>query len=262
MLQRLRKHLTPSTFIAIIALVFAATGGAFAATGGSGSGSSNGPSHSTLTASIAKKKPAPKGARGPAGPKGATGATGAAGPAGPAGPAGAAGAKGENGANGTNGVGTEGPKGANGENVTSTAIQTGIAKCAEQGGVELKVGTGTATKVCNGTTGFTETLPAGKTEKGMWSLEPSETFVYATISFVIPLSEAPTVVLLKESEENVEHCPGSFLEPAADPGFLCVYTGVESATGGSGTVAYTFGAFIQLDAPSTRVLGSWAVTAG
>ena len=35
MLSKIRKHLTPSTGIALIALVFALTGGAFAATGGS-----------------------------------------------------------------------------------------------------------------------------------------------------------------------------------------------------------------------------------
>jgi hypothetical protein len=141
MLHKIRKHLTPSTAIAFLALVFALTGGAFAATGGGGS------SHGTLTATTAKKKAPPKGPRGPAGPKGATGATGAAGatgatgPGGPAGPTGATGGNGENGKEGTPGTkGTTGTKGEQG-------IQ-GIP----------------------GTTGYTDFLPAGKTETGAWSL--------------------------------------------------------------------------------------------
>ena len=82
MFRALRNHLTPSTAIAFVALVFAITGGAFAATG-SVNNSGGGGSHGTLTASVAKKKAKPKpkgGARGPAGPKGAPGATGPAGP--------------------------------------------------------------------------------------------------------------------------------------------------------------------------------------
>jgi hypothetical protein len=41
MFHRARKHLTSSTFIALLALVFAVTGVSFAATGG-GSGSGGG----------------------------------------------------------------------------------------------------------------------------------------------------------------------------------------------------------------------------
>ena len=36
MLQRVRKHMNPATAIALLALVFALTGGAFAATGAGG----------------------------------------------------------------------------------------------------------------------------------------------------------------------------------------------------------------------------------
>ena len=91
MFQALRKHLTPSTFIAFVALVFAVTGGAFAA-GSHGGGSpvqatasSGRVGSATPLATSAKSKGKSKskaGPRGPAGPKGATGATGPAGPAG------------------------------------------------------------------------------------------------------------------------------------------------------------------------------------
>jgi Collagen triple helix repeat (20 copies) len=249
MFHRVSKHLTPATFIALLALVFAITGGAFAA---SSNGGGSGGSHATLTASAAKKKSkAP--ARGPAGPKGATGATGAAGPAGATGPAGAAGAKGENGAAGapgTNGTGTEGKAGTS---VTSKTLAPGKGDCGAYGGSEFTDGT-TKTTACNGepgTTGFTKTLPAGETETGHWDVSvPRETEAIAPISFAIPLESAigqNNVFFLKvagakkeecEAEAGMEKteceeeltkeeaaCPGSVEEPKAVAGDLCVYTG-------------------------------------
>lgn len=159
MLGRLRKHLTPATGLALLALVFAITGGAFAATGGGNS------SHGTLTASAAKSKAKAKakaGPRGPAGPagkngtNGTNGAPGATGPAGPQGPAGAAGS------------GTPGPKGENGTNGTSvTSVPASKAEC-ESGGVKYTPGG----KVCNGATGYTKTLPEHQTEMGAWTISP------------------------------------------------------------------------------------------
>jgi hypothetical protein len=241
MFQRLRKHLTPSTFIALLALVFAITGGAFAATGGSSNGGAGAKATAAATplasASKAKKKAAPKPVRGPAGPKGATGATGAAGPAGPAGPAGAAGAKGENGAAGSAGVGTEGPKGANGESVTNTKLAKDSSACPE-GGAEFKVGTtGAATKACSGTTGFTKTLPAGDTETGTWSSQylEHEGASSASISFAVPLETAlggTAVTFVSTEEQNEEHgetrpaaCSGDVEQPTAATGHLCIYQG-------------------------------------
>lgn len=104
-----RKHFNATTIIAIVALVFAMTGGAFAVT------SKGGPSP---VASVAKKSKV-KVLRGPRGPKGDSGPAGAAGPAGPVGPAGAAGAKGEKGERGEKGekgeAGAAGPAGQNGQ---------------------------------------------------------------------------------------------------------------------------------------------------
>ncbi len=216
MFQRVRRHLTPGTFIACIALVFAVTGGAFAATGSGGGGGGSGvkASASVTPAAVvakAKAKPKPKaGARGPAGPagkNGASGANGAPGATGPAGAAGAAGGRGEAGA-----VGPTGPQGPQGEKGES------------------------------GTTGFTETLPSGKTLKGDWNLTATATAAgqrFGTdVSFDIPLKEAPVEVhyirasglepiynktTAQEEEVAQPACPGSAVEPEATVGNLCVY---------------------------------------
>ena len=260
MFQKLTKHLTPATFIALLALVFAITGGAFAATGGSGSGAS----HATLTASAAAKKKAkaPTGKPGPAGPKGATGDTG---PAGPAGPAGATGPGGPQGPQGT--PGSNGSTGASGENVKISAS----TECGKLNGTNFSNGTGSG-NACNGKEGkegpegspWTDggTLPektsTGKpaTETGAWSFSqsPGEYEVaMVPLSFSIPLKAKEcevnggqfVVAGLCESqihyvtkEEWQKHtgpaaCPSDFeankfgvnpaAAPEAEPGNLCVY---------------------------------------
>jgi Collagen triple helix repeat (20 copies) len=282
MFQRIRKHLTPSTLIAIIALVFAATGGAFAATGGTGGSGASGAKASAsvtpfATTAKAKKKAAPKPVRGPAGPKGATGATGAAGPAGPAGPAGAAGATGGTGNTGATGnTGTEGPPGTS---VTNSTLAPGKGGCKE-GGAEFTVGS-SKTHACNGTTGFTETLPEGKTETGAWATtatDGSEGHAnFAAISFVIPVEPAPTLEFVSRWEEegskpppnetepeekhHATECPGTVEEPKAAEGFLCVYADStqEAAASFLGGFAHTWGATPYISNGSAA--GSWAVTA-
>ena len=138
MFQKLRKriHLTPSMFVAFIALVFATTGGAFAM---SGAQAGRAPSDTLAIAAKSKGKSKSKpGPRGPAGPKGATGATGAAGATGATGPAGA------------NGAGTPGATGNTGEKGESITGKTGPA------GPQGKEGN------------IQATLPSGKTETGSW----------------------------------------------------------------------------------------------
>jgi hypothetical protein len=221
MFQAIRKHLTPSTAIALVALVFALTGGAFAATGGGGS-------HATLTASVAKKK-AKAPARGPAGPKGATGATG---PAGLAGPAGAAGAKGENGGNGKEGPeGKEGKAGTNGKNGKSVLAEPAGANCKE-GGTSFEVeGTGTKESVCNGQKGekgekgeegspWTDggKLPSGATETGTWAYQvaPGTGVERYPISFPIQLSEPLNAA--SENSGHVQVVPALVQEGKVGPG--------------------------------------------
>ncbi len=244
-MKRITKHLNASTAIALVALIFAITGGAFAATGGR----SNGPSHATLTASAAKSKAKPKtkaGPRGPAGPagkngtngtNGAPGAQGPAGPAGATGPAGSNGSNGEKGEKGEKGEGPRGPQGIPGKNgaiqpgetLPHEATETGVwsadslpvSPCVEtpgKGGYEDS----------NCTIGTTKRGPNFEPE-GNFTIqsinERPEQLLAAPISFTIPLAKA-----LGEKEVhyvgetgNGETCPGSVEAPKAEPGNLCVY---------------------------------------
>ena len=254
MFSRIRKHLTPSTAIALLALVFALTGGAFAATNHSA-----GP----LSASTAKSKAKAKtkaGARGPAGPAGKNGAVGPAGPAGaqgPAGAAGAAGAKGEPGAAGT--TGAEGKNGTNGESVTSATIGNGV-HCGS-GGSEFKAGSA-VTYACNGKEGkegstgkegptgkegspWTDggTLPSKSTETGTWFASGMPTknptgaiaMVVDPVSFPIPLkADLPASLIGFEEGEGekspasaitAKECEGTYKEPKAAPGHFCLFVG-------------------------------------
>jgi hypothetical protein len=142
--------------------------------------------------------------KGKAGPAGAAGPGGAAGTSGAQGPQGPAGARGETGSEGKEGK--EGKKGEQGKQ--------GIP----------------------GTTGFTETLPAEKTETGTWSfgITPIEAKGNLTfeipISFNIPLAEglesAHTHYVTRSEQEGKTappECPGSMERPSAEPGNLCVY---------------------------------------
>jgi hypothetical protein len=206
--------------------------------------------------------------------------------------AGKPGANGANGTNGTNGKdgtnGTNGSPGTNGKSVTLAAA-TG---CGEPGGTKLTVGA-ESEEVCNGQTGFTETLPAGKTEEGSWamSVQPHTgpfpfTFANAAISFVIPLAVAPEAHYIKPNgmeliekapsgSEEVEEVtptecgsgigPGVNAEnPQAAPGNLCVYAATEIALPELLKLAsHPFGAVLSgaIGATGGTGTGSWAVTA-
>ncbi len=144
---------------------------------------------------------------------GKPGAPGATGPAGPAGKDGAQGPKGDTGAQGSQGpAGVQGPPGSQGP----------------------------AGKP--GTTGFTETLPSGKTETGVWGATFTQKRTTYDISFNIPLESAPTAVVVKPTEMNngagaAKGCPwdGTTETPTADPGKFCVYLAIEEAVANLGT---------------------------
>ena len=214
-----RKHFNAGTVVAIVALVFAMTGGAFAV---SSKGNSNGP-----VASAAKKKKKAKVLRGPRGPKGATGAAGPAGPAGLTGPVGPQGPAGPTGPAGKGEKGERGEKGEKGTSVTGAALAAGEGGCTA-GGVSYTSASG-ANSVCNGEngqTGFTSFLPKGKTEQGSWSITFEATAAKqlgsSPISFPIPLLEP---VAAHFNEEGTTECPGTHEAPEALAGNLCVYTG-------------------------------------
>jgi hypothetical protein len=131
---RRRLHLTPSTVIASLALVFAMSGGAYAASkyvitstkqispkvlkSLTGKAGANGAPGAT----------GPAGATGPGGPQGPAGATGPQGPAGTAGATGEKGAEGKKGAAGTNGAIHPGETLPSGASETGTWGLTGLAR--------------------------------------------------------------------------------------------------------------------------------------
>jgi Collagen triple helix repeat (20 copies) len=253
MFSLIRKRVTYTNAAMVVAIGFAMTGGAYAA------GKYIITSTKQISPQVLKHL---KGAKGPAGPMGPSGPTGPGGPAGPSGPVGPVGPAGKDGVNG-----------ANGASVTNKTVAIGEAACNQQGGAELKVGSGAPTFACNGTTGFTETLPSGKTEMGDWTLtvpvqDPSTktSLSYSSISFVIPLKAEPkSAVFLKAGEGKTAECPGTAAEPKAEPGFLCVYTGLEKDVPTNITVsAGNAGARIGSNAggePGGVAFGVWAVTA-
>lgn len=247
MFSRFRARFgTPGVVIAVIALVFAMAGGAFAASGG---------------LSGKQKKEVEKIAKKYAGKNGKNGAPGAAGAPGPKGDTGAAGAKGDTGAQGPIGPqgppGKEGPEGREGpEGSPWTA-----------GGVLPSKKTETGTWA-----GITEPLEGEK-------------IGLAAISFTLPLSaeldENHVIVLKptpstaeKEKCANSEH-PGEpgLTNPEAKPGFLCVYEQffllgghvkeVKSVTPTGFPGASKSGAIVELTSAEAEDAGygSWAVTA-
>lgn len=204
MLNAIRRSLSLPTAIAVVALVFAMTGGAFAA-----KDYVTGPAK----ASKHKSKRGPRGLRGPRGKHG---------PRGPQGP------KGD--------TGPQGPKGATGDPWTAG--------------------------------GF---LPSGKSLAGTWiaGVGPELGFgkgaAAAAISFGIPLSAAPEIVIVKKEQEGKEHaaeCPGSLAVPLAAKGKLCLYTGQESGLELQSATPAPVGALLTYTGtPGTGDAGTWVVTA-
>ncbi|HSZ05761.1 MAG TPA: hypothetical protein VK778_11290 [Solirubrobacteraceae bacterium] len=252
---RIRARLTYANVTATLALFFAMSGGALAA------------SHYLITSTKQIKPSVLSALKGKAGPAGAAGAKGAQGAQGPQGPAGT---------NGTNGTGTPGPEGKtgpNGESVTNTELKPKNATCPE-GGAEFKVGAGKATHACNGKTGFTETLPEGKTEKGTWGASGADSKgTPVPISFNIPLAAPAKVTIITEGEKGTgptgvgAGCPiSSELEnPEAEPGYVCIFE-TETTRLFELQIAMTIDAGVVLNAiPNTGetdyIYGTWAVTA-
>jgi len=224
MFKQVRERLgSAGLVVAIVALIVALSGGAYAATSGSGGGKA--------TASSGKR-----------GKPGKQGKPGKPGPAGPQGPQGVPGPKGDTGAPGQNG--TNGVNGADGKSVI-TSIEPEGANCAE-GGTKL-VGTVT-TYACNGEEGeegpegprgpegspwtVGGVLPPGETETGAWAFNANDADaeIFVPISFTLPLG-----VELGEEDVHFQNVPskpafeaacplpGSASEPAAPPGKLCIY---------------------------------------
>ncbi|HWB69486.1 MAG TPA: hypothetical protein VG518_05875 [Solirubrobacterales bacterium] len=118
---------------------------------------------------------------------------------------------------------------------------------------------------------FPETLPSGKTLRGIYSFAGHKTTGYSpnfAIVYQPPLAFQPTLNLVKEGEGPTAACPGGPNDPQAAPGSLCVYEArndsatelnvLESETGGR------LGALLFADVSENTNFefdGSWAVTA-
>jgi hypothetical protein len=216
MFSKIRARATYANVAMTLALVFAMSGGAYAA------------KRYVITST---KQISPKVLKALAGKVGAEGKEGKAGTPGTAG---------KDGVNGVNGK--DGAAGASGESVGVKAVPTKVSTCAEQGGSEFKVGA-TSTLACNGQTGFTETLPSGKSERGQWGGAAGAGAVIAAISFTIPLSEGPKARFmgLLEGEDELHEatavknheCRGTAAAPVAAPGYLCIFTSLAENVGGA-----------------------------
>jgi hypothetical protein len=249
MIKRVRRHATPASVIAVLALVFAMSGGAYAAKKYLIS-STKQISPSVLKA--LKGTNGKSGTTGPAGPVGATGSAGPSGTTGSAGPTGAAGT-GKEGAPGKDGK--EGKEGKEGK--------TGFTKTLPSGSTETGVWSAHFEGVTEGTS-------------------------MAAVSFTIPLAEAlgETAKHYVTAEQQTNKtgpaaCPGNAEEPAATAGNFCMYEG--EALKPSGTLGVTIiappsslgnpegvgtagaVAFVRYEegeaTEPAEIDGSWAVTA-
>jgi hypothetical protein len=257
MLRRIREpYGKAGLVVAVVALVAALVGGAYAATGG-------------LTGR--QKQEVKKIAKQFAGANGAQGPAGQAGPQGPKGDAGAAGANGKDGENGNDGE--NGTDGKDGKSVSVFPLSPGNGEgCNETGGAKFTNGTETAF-ACNGKDGegggggYPETLPTGRTMKGYWEVQGKGALHFGgsavtTVSFPLPLKTAPTeTILIKPTSTIVEKekCSGEPEAPVATPGVMCLYLSIGEATL-AGASASTFGAGF-LFGEADEAFGSWAVKA-
>ena len=257
----IRRRATFVNIVAIGALLFAMSGGAYAAS-------------KYLITSTNQIKPGVlaklHGASGPAGKQGATG------PAGPAGPAGSAGQTGATGAKGSEGP--RGPQGLEGESVTSVESHTkAIGPCTD-GGSEFTSISGKS-YACNGAAA-NEVLPSKATERGPWALAISSTKLtgigylgVTEIRFAPALAtKAKAVHVLKPNETISGECEQAGENATAAPGVLCIYTEGEipestfDLAGHSNftTSAGAFGTSLVLYNPTAAegiATGTWALTA-
>lgn len=263
--------------VAVIALVAALVGGAYAANSGH---HKRGPKFVTKPQAIAiAKKFATAGPAGPQGPKGDNGSNGAQGP------------KGDTGATGPQGVqGMQGPAGSAGTFSTDPlpSEQSLSGVWATSGGLGIKQPTGG------------EPVTASEPDISQAAISfpiqvtPSPIALYPATGFSpgplgLRLEDEKTSIWeldlsgpvgpeeIEEAEEKYEEaCPGNAANPEAAPGFLCIYKDEGSATGdvrGPSEVeskplpqliepANPFGITVPfLIRQEGAVRGSWAVTA-
>jgi hypothetical protein len=241
MFSRIHARLGTAGFVvAVLALIAALAGSAFAAATLSGPQKKQ---VKKIATQVAKKY------------------AGATGPVGPAGPAGK---DGTNGKDGT--TGPQGPTGDTGVTGEDGVCSVSVPECV---------------------------LPPGATETGLWSFKvPASDATsgfeeFVTVSF--PLRVLPALPAsnfrwvgreswLEPGEEyDTTHCPGSYEDPQAAPGFLCFYSGRVSPSIGQGpqrkpcqepetytfdrTVGVTIAFCVNTASEEAEGRGDWALTA-
>jgi hypothetical protein len=246
MLRRIREPFGKAGLIvAVIALVAALVGGAYAASGLTGK-------QKKEVKTIAKQFAGKNGAQGPVGSAGAPGAKG---------DPGAAGTDGKDGENGK-----DGEKGKPGESVNIIPLPSGDTNCPG-GGAKFTNLSGSAF-ACNGSGGSGGGLP--ETLSGYWEVLgesavhlPGVEWAVTTISFPFPPETVPTeTILIKvdSSEAETDKCPGNAENAeAAVSGVLCLYPSFGSVTlQSSGVTKSGAGLFF---AKTDQGFGAWAVKA-
>ncbi len=121
---------------------------------------------------------------------------------------------------------------------------------------------------------LTETLPSGKTERGMYvfnGTRPTGGSSYTpntSISYPLPLTFNPTMNLIKVGGAPTAQCPGTPSQPTAAAGNLCVYEACDNGGYEVGVVLESelghFGALLYVDPPegeNYEITGSYAVKA-
>jgi hypothetical protein len=250
--KRLKKRIGangPGLTVAVIAMVVALAGGAFAA--GGGLTKSQKKQVTAIAQKEAKKFP------GPAGPAGGQGLPGAPGAKGDTGGKGEKGEKGEKGA-----TGLQGTPGTNGKSVTVTPVAPGEPECFGRGGVIVEEEGGSPGEVCSGEKGEkgepwtpNSVLPTGAIEMGTWAFSRSvekvtvevggvtkeETIgdsesIRAPISFPIALGAALSETAVHYSTEGTfaTFCEGTAAAPKPiNSKELCVYVNTQEAVAGT-----------------------------
>ena len=88
----------------------------------------------------------------------------------------------------------------------------------------------------------TDVLPSGKTERGWFLADKNAAkgeYLGTSITFDFQLPSAPAVAYVDINGAPTANCPGSFSNPQAAPGKLCLYVGYRSNVELAG--AYTYG---------------------